>query len=189
MCSSFRRMSCLSTHSLTRQWKCATCCNARKTSIRACFTSDAVISARGPRGDLLLSVPTHQFFMSLSIPYFENSQPLLFLRRPARQNFTLFSVASFLICQILSDKSAFLTFGLTHSYLLQDSPSNTPKLWVWMRACTFLPRLRIAAMWVYISALLIVCRSSNFASRVPSMGVTSCVAIQLDHRPSTCTMP
>ena len=47
MCASFRRMSCLSTHSLTRQCKCATCSTARESSIRACFTSDALISARG----------------------------------------------------------------------------------------------------------------------------------------------
>ena len=44
----FGKMSSLSTHSVTKQWKCAMCSTARETSIRDCFTSDALISARGP---------------------------------------------------------------------------------------------------------------------------------------------
>ena len=91
------------------------------------------------------------------------------------------SVVSFVICQIPFCKSAFLTSGLTHSSVLQDSPSKTPKLW--------LPRLRMAARCVPISVLLVVCPSSNFALRVPYIGGTSFVVIQLDRRPPTCTMP
>ena len=40
-----------------------------------------------------------------------------------------------------------------------------------------------------ISALLVVCNSQNIASSMPYIGGTSFVVIQLDHRPSTCTMP
>ena len=54
------------------------------------LTSDALISARGPRvrsAPLCANSPV--FSISLSIPYFEDRQPLLFLRRPVRQNLLL----------------------------------------------------------------------------------------------------